>query len=65
MLLLNIKCLPGINVTEMMWTRPLACVRVFDPEYCSLPAVYYHQMNVETRVKSLLLRYEILEKLVT
>ena len=52
-------------VTEMAWTGPLAylslssvCkwirVRVFDPEYCSLPVLYYHEMNVETRVKKVL-----------
>ena len=51
-----------ISVTEMTWTGPLAClclssvckwirVRVFDPEYFSLPVFYYHQMIVESRVK--------------
>ena len=47
---------------ELKWTGPLAClclssvckwirVRVFDPEYCSLPVMYYHRMIVESRVK--------------
>ena len=33
------------------WIR----VRVFYPEYCSLPVLYYHQMNVETKVKKVFL----------
>ena len=51
-----------INLTVMLWTRPLTClslssvwkwirVRVFSLEYCSLPVLYYHPLNVETRVK--------------
>ena len=46
----------------MAWTGPLAClslssiwkwirVRVFGLKYCSPPVLYYHPMNVETRVK--------------
>ena len=48
-----------------MWTGPLVClclssvckwirVRVFDLEYCSSPVLYYHQMNVETKLKKVL-----------
>ena len=56
--LYNYQCLTCFYVTELTWTGPLArlclsssclwiMVRVFDPEYCSLPVLYYHQMNVE------------------
>ena len=38
------------SVLCLWWIRG----RVFSLEYCSLPVLYYHQMNVETRVKKVL-----------
>ena len=37
-----------MSVLRLKWIR----VRDFDPEYCSSAVVYYHQMNVEMRVKA-------------